>query len=125
MQDDRINSLMFGITWETLAKWLKILQKGNQSHCPWCNNTKWLIVTKDSEQPSIQAYSTIDRIKDGEIIKFSKNEPKLSDLCVIMRCGNCGFEQRFNFFHVCKRIQEEMDRKKAMKEKTAGEKSDV
>nr|DAV89563.1 MAG TPA: RNAse domain protein [Caudoviricetes sp.] len=125
MQEDKVQSLMFGITWETLAKWLRILQKGNQSHCPWCNSTKWLIVTKDSEQPSIQAYPTLDRIKDGEIIKFSKNESKLSDLSVIMRCANCGFEQRFNFFHLCQRIQEEMDHIKAEKEKKAGEKSDV
>ena len=121
MQEDKVKSLMLGITWDTLVRWMRILQKGNPSHCPWCNETKWLIVTKDAEQPSIQTYSTFNRIKENEIIKLSKEESKLSDLSVIMRCANCGYEQRFNFYHLCSRILEEIDKQKKEKDKLSGE----
>lgn len=121
MEEDKVQTLMLGITWDTVVKWLNILQKGNQSHCPWCNETKWLIVTKDSEQPSIQTYSTYNRVIVDDIVKLSKEEAKLSDLSVIMRCANCGYEHRFNFFHLCQRILEEIDRLKAKKENLTGE----
>lgn len=116
MEEDKVKTLMLGITWDTVVKWLDIFRKENQPHCPWCNETKWLIVTKDSKQPSIQTYSTYNRITVEEIVKLSKEESKLSDLSVIMRCANCGYEHRFNFYHLCQRILEEIDHIKAKNE---------
>lgn len=109
MEEDKVKTLMLGIKWQTIVKFLNILKKDNKSHCPWCNGTKWLFIT-DSDNPSLQNYESLTRVTQDDIVRFSATPAKLSDVSVIMRCSNCGYEYRFNLYHLCQRILEEAEK---------------
>lgn len=111
---------MLGLKSKAIIHWLTKLQKGHQAKCPWCNQTKWLIVTKNGEedQVAIQGLTSIKKVIDGEKVRMSTDTIKTDDLSIVMRCANCGYENRFQFFfHLCMQILEENEKLNNQKDK--------
>ena len=119
MEDKKVYDVMLGIKSQQIIRWLSRLQNGHQAKFPWCNHTKWLIVTKNGEkdQVAIQGLTSIEKVIDGEMVRMSTDAIKTSDLSIVMRCANCGYENRFNFFHLCMRILEELEKENNKKDK--------
>ena len=120
MDEKKVYDAMLGLKSKAIIHWLTKLQKGHQAKCPWCNQTKWLIVTKNGEedQVAIQGLTSIKKVIDGEKVRMSTDTIKTDDLSIVMRCANCGYENRFQFFfHLCMQILEENEKLNNQKDK--------
>ena len=93
---------------------IEFLDNVGNSHCPWCGNSNWDIITESDSKvtsPILESPDTIeiynerrDQVKNARVtISKTNKNPSVS---MKLRCNCCGCELRFDYFFVLKKIKE-------------------